>query len=96
MAHTTHSLPNTVYYLNGTNDLDFTGDGVRTRVYAITNLGSAATTVDLTGDIYTYQTDDYKPLTTELASVALPVGATIYGTFSKVGAAAAGVVCYVK
>ena len=40
MAHTTHSIPNTVYYLNGTNDLDFTGDGVRTRVYAITNLGS--------------------------------------------------------
>lgn len=96
MPHSTHSLPNTVYYLNGTNDLDFTGDGVRTRVYAVTNLSSAATTVDLTGDIYTYQNDDYKPLTTELASVSLPVGGTIYGNFSKVGAAAAGVVCYVK
>lgn len=96
MPHSTHSLPNTVYYLNGTNDLDFTGDGVRTRVYAVTNLGSAATTVDLTGDIYTYQTDDYKHLKTELAAVSLPVGGTIYGNFSKVGAGAAGVVCYVK
>ena len=96
MPHSTHSLPNTVYYLNGTNDLDFTGDGVRTRVYAVTNLGSAATTVDLTGDIYTYQTNGYKPLKTELSAVSLPVGGTIYGNFSKVGAAAAGVVCYVK
>lgn len=96
MAHSTHTLPNTVYYLNGTNDLDFTADGVRTRVYAVTNLTANAITVDLTGDIYTYQSDDYKPLTAELAGVALPSGATIYGTFSKVGASAAGAVCYVK
>lgn len=81
-----------MYILDGTNDLTLT-DG--RHVFAIYNPTAAAVTVDITGSIYTYQTDDYKELSTEKTGFPVPSGGTLYGRFTNVESSAANVVCYV-
>ena len=62
MAHPSEALPKNMYILNGTNDLALTNGR---HVFAIYNPTAAAVTVDITGSLYTYQTDAYKELSTE-------------------------------
>ena len=92
MAHPSEALPKNMYILNGTNDLTLTNGR---HVFAIYNTTAAAVTVDITGSLYTYQTDAYKELSTETTGFPIPSGGTLYGRFTNVESSAANVVCYV-
>lgn len=81
-----------MYILDGTNDLALTNGR---HVFAIYNPTAAAVTVDITGSLYTYQTDAYKELSTEKTGFPIPSGGTLYGRFTNVESSAANVVCYV-
>lgn len=93
MAHPSEVLPKSMYILNGTNDLTLT-DGHH--VYAIHNPTASAVTVDITGSIYTWQTDAYKESNSEKTSFPIQPGATLYGRFTNVESSVANVVCYVS
>jgi len=85
MAHPSNILPTDVYVSDGNNDIPApTGR----YFFAVYNAGSATATVDLTGSFYTYQTDAYKELNTELTGFNIPSGVTIYGRFTNVDAPA--------
>jgi hypothetical protein len=92
MAHPSEALPKNMYILNGTNDLSLSNGR---HVFAIYNPTASAVTVDITGSLYTYQTDDYKELSSETTGFPIPSGGTLYGRFTNVGTATANVVCYV-
>jgi len=92
MAHPSEALPKNMYILNGTNDLALTNGR---HVFAIYNPTAAAVTVDITGSLYTYQTDAYKELSTETTGFPSPAGGALYGRFTDVETSAANVVCYV-
>ncbi len=81
-----------MYILDGTNDLALTNGR---HVFAIYNPTAEAVTVDITGSLYTYQTDAHKELSTEKTAFPIPSGGTLYGRFTNVGAPVANVVCYV-
>ncbi|BCV03846.1 MAG: hypothetical protein CM15mV74_350 [uncultured marine virus] len=92
MAHPSNALPSRVYYHNGTNDIALTGIHY---CYAIFNPTSGEVDLDLTGDIFTYQSDAYKEKTDELSGIKLPSGGTLYGRFTNIDSNTAGVICYV-
>jgi len=93
MAHPSDALPKNTFILDGTNDLALTGGK---HVYAIYNPTAAAVTVDITGSIYVWDTDDYKPTTDEQTASPIPTGGTLYGNFTNVESSAANVICYVS
>jgi len=92
MAHPSEVLPKNMYILNGANDLALTNGR---HVFAIYNPTAAAVTVDITGSLYTYQTDAYKELSTETTGFPIPSGGTLYGRFTNVESSVENVVCYV-
>lgn len=81
-----------MYILSGSNDLALS-DG--RHAFAIYNPTAAEVTVDITGSLYTYQTDAYKENSSEVTSFPIPSGGTLYGRFTNIGCATANVVCYV-
>lgn len=92
MAHPSEVFPKSIYILDGTNDLTLTDNHY---VYAIYNPTGSAVTVDITGNLYTWQTDAYKELSSEKTSFPIASGSTLYGRFTNVESSAANVVCYV-
>ena len=90
MAHPTQAFPQDVYILSSTNALAFT-DG--SCVYAVHNPTASAIDSTCIGNLFTYQTDAYKPVSTG-QTIAVQPGATLYGRFTSV--VGAGLICYVK
>lgn len=90
MAHPTQAFPQDAYILHTTNALAFT-DG--SYVYAVHN--PTASPIDSTciGNLFTYQSDAYKPIAGG-QTIAIQPGATLYGRFTSV--VGAGLICYVK
>jgi hypothetical protein len=85
MAHPSNSFPKELYVSDGTNDIPApTGR----HFFAIYNATSAAGTVDVTGTLYTYQTDAYKESSAEKTGLSIPPGGTLYGRFTNVDAPA--------
>ena len=90
MSHPTQAFPQDVYILSSTNALAFT-DG--SCVYAVHNPTNAAIASTCIGNLFTYQSDAYKPIATGQA-ISIQPGATLYGRFTSV--VGAGLICYVK
>jgi hypothetical protein len=92
MAHPALSFPQDVYILNATDALAFT-DG--SYIYAVQNTTGSAINATCIGNLFTYQSDAYKPIATG-QTIAIPSGATLYGRFTSVTGASAGLIAYVK
>lgn len=95
MAHPSDTLPKSVYILNSSNALNSTtGLGDNKRVFAITNPTASPIDASCIGSNFTYQTNAYKQVDTA-QTIAVQPGATIYGSWTSVAGAAAGLLCYV-
>lgn len=85
MAHPSNVLPTDVYVSDGTNDIPApTGR----HFFAVYNATAAAVTVDVTGSLFTYQTNAYKEISTEVTGLSIAAGGTLYGRFTNIDAPA--------